>query len=135
MIQFLRSISLVFLIASALVELEPGSKLLNKESLFVISNAIVLILIFVDAITAFILALAVITLIVKLYSVKLPWSYDIDKNNSVKLVDYITPENLENAQSNRVINKGSYDKGYKGIEGVYGEDVYDAQGLEILPGL
>lgn len=131
MIQFFRSISLLFLIASALVELEPGSKLLNKETLFVISNAIVLILIFVDAITAFILALAVITLIVKMYSVKLPWSYEIDKNNSVKLVDYITPENLENAQSNLVISKVSYDKGYKGIEGVYGEDVYDAQGLEI----
>jgi hypothetical protein len=132
MIQFLRGLSLVLLILASLFEINEDSLLLKRESLFVLSTLIVLVILFVDTITGFILALAIITLIVKMYNIKLPWVND-DKN-AEKLIDYITPENLKDAQNNIVINDNQYEKEWKGIKGVYGEEVYGAQGLEILPG-
>lgn len=132
MIQFLRGLSLVLLILASLFEINEDSLLLKRESLFVLSTLIVLVILFVDAITGFILALAIITLIVKMYNIKLPWVND-DKNAEI-LIDYITPENLKDAQNNIVINDNQYEKEWKGIKGVYGEEVYGAQGLEILPG-
>lgn len=132
MIQFLRAFSLVLLILASLFEVNKDSLLLKREILFIISTSIVLIILLVDAITGFILALAVITLIVKMYNIKLPWINE-DKN-AEKLIEYITPEDLKNAQNNIVIEDNQYEKEWKGIKGVYGEDVYGAQGLEILPG-
>jgi predicted membrane protein len=132
MIQFLRVLSLLALILAAVVDYRFEAILLNKEWLYVLAVVILIFLLFVDPITGFILSLAVITIIVKMYNIKFPWS---DKNNNTEtLLEYITPEHLRDAQSNVVIDEEQFEKEWKGIQGVYGEDVYGAQGLEILPG-
>ena len=132
MIQFLRVLSLLALILAAVVDYRFEAILLNKEWLYVLAVVILIFLLFVDPITGFILSLAVITIIVKMYNIKFPWS---DKNNNTEtLLEYITPEHLRDAQSNVVIDEEHFEKEWKGIQGVYGEDVYGAQGLEILPG-
>jgi hypothetical protein len=47
---------------------------------------------------------------------------------------YITPENLKDAQDN-TFNATNVNVGMKGVKGVYGEEVYGAQGLDkIMPG-
>lgn len=132
MIQFLRVLSLLALILAAVVDYRFEAILLNKEWLYVLAVIILIFLLFVDPITGFILCLAVITIIIKMYNIKFPWS---DKNNNTEtLLEYITPEHLRDAQSNVVIDEENYEKEWKGIKGVYGEEVYGAQGLEILPG-
>jgi hypothetical protein len=132
MIQFLRVLSLLALILAAVVDYRFEAILLNKELLYVIAVGILIFLLFVDPITGFILSLAVITVIVKMYNIKFPWS---DKNNNTEtLLEYITPEHLRDAQNNVVIDEEQFEKEWKGIQGVYGESVYGAQGLEILPG-
>lgn len=132
MIQFLRVLSLLALILAAVVDYRFEAILLNKEWLYVLAVIILIFLLFVDPITGFILCLAVITIIIKMYNIKFPWS---DKNNNTEtLLEYITPEHLRDAQSNVVIDEENYEKEWKGIQGVYGEEVYGAQGLEILPG-
>jgi len=90
-------------------------------------------MLFIDAITGFILTLGLITIILKMYNLQVPWGYNNNKNDE-KMLDYITPEHLRSAQNNIIIDEENYKKEWKGIQGVYGEDVYGAQGLEILPG-
>jgi len=69
-----------------------------------------------------------VTIYIKIYDVRVPRL--IEKNvYSEDLLDYITPENLREAQSN-MVNETAYKTEYKGIQGVYGEDVYGAQGLD-----
>jgi len=132
MIQFLRVLALLILILVAVIDYRLESFLLNKEWLYAISVVILIFLLFADPITGFILGLAIITLIIKMYNIKFPWA---DKNNNTEeLLEYITPEHLRDAQSNIVIDEQDYEKEWKGIKGVYGEEVYGAQGLEILPG-
>jgi predicted membrane protein len=132
MLQFLRVVALIVLILITLVDFKFVSFMVQREWLYILSTFILLTILFVDVITGFILALAMITLIVKLYKIQLPWGYS--KQNDTKLLDYITPEHLRSAQDNVIIDEEGYKKEWKGIQGVYGEEVYGAQGLEIFPG-
>ncbi len=131
MIQFLRALAFVLLVIVALVDYKYISFLTRKETLLVLSVFTLTILLFVDAITGFILALSMITIILKMYYTKIPLVSNETVDNEVK--SFITDTHIENAQSNVVIDEHN-EKEYKGIEGVYGEEVYGAQGLEILPG-
>ena len=132
MLQFLRVVSLLILIVLSLVDFKFVSFMVQKEWLYVLSTVILIIILFVDAITGFILALGLITLILKMYNVQVPWGYNSKQDE--KMLDYITPEHLRSAQNNIIIDEENYKKEWKGIQGVYGEDVYGAQGLEIFPG-
>ena len=132
MLQFFRVLALMLLILLSLVDFKLVSFMVQREWLYILSTVILLILLFVDVVTGFILALALITLIVKMYNVHLPWGYRSPSQPA--LLDYITPEHLRSAQNNIIIDEDGYQKEWKGIKGVYGEDVYGAQGIEIFPG-
>lgn len=131
MIQFLRALAFVLLVIVALVDYKYVSFLTRKETLFVLSIFTLAVLLFIDAITGFILALSMITIILKMYYTKIPLVSKEKVDEEVN--EFITDKHIENAQSNVVIDEHN-EKEYKGIEGVYGEEVYGAQGLEILPG-
>lgn len=133
MFQFLRIVALIILIVLSLVDFKFVSFLVKKEWLYILSTLIIIIMLFIDAITGFILTLGLITIILKMYNLQVPWGYNNNKNDE-KMLDYITPEHLRSAQNNIIIDEENYKKEWKGIQGVYGEDVYGAQGLEILPG-
>ena len=133
MLQFLRALALLVLILVALVDFKFLSVLLKKEWLYVIAVVILFVLLFVDPIAGFIFGLAMVTLIVKMYNVRLPWGYTSTKKDD-DVLNFVTPDHLRNAQNNIIIEEDAYEKDYKGIEGVYGEEVYGAQGLDVFPG-
>ena len=133
MLQFLRALALLVLILVALLDFKFLSVLLKKEWLYVIAVVILFVLLFIDPIAGFIFGLAMVTLVVKMYNVRLPWGYTSTKKDD-DVLNFVTPEHLRNAQTNIIIEEDAYEKDYKGIEGVYGEDVYGAQGLDVFPG-
>jgi len=133
LIQFLRVLVLLLLIGVSLVEVKFLKFALAKEWQYIIAVAILFTLLFVDVVTGFIFAVALAIIYIRLYDIKLfnkkPYTVFDEK-----ALEFITPENLKSAQSN-VINEDVYQKEYVGIKGVYGEDVYGAQGLyEVKPG-
>ena len=133
MLQFLRALALLVLILIALLDFKFLSVLLKKEWLYIIAVVIIFVLLFIDPIAGFIFGLAMVTLIVKMYNVRLPWGYTSTKKED-DVLNFVTPEHLRNAQNNIIIEEDAYEKDYKGIEGVYGEEVYGAQGLDVFPG-
>lgn len=88
---------------------------LQKEWLWVIGSGLLIALLTIDIISAFIFLIIIIIVYLKIYN---PWS----KNKN--LTEFTTEENLKEIQSN-VVNDV---KDYKGFKGVYGEEVYSAQG-------
>jgi len=129
MLQFFRALSLVLLVAVSVIDTRKFHFVLSKEWQYIIATSILITLLFVDVITAFIFALVLATVYVKLYDLKIPM---ISKEKDVyddSLLDFITPEDLKSAQNN-VVDETANKKEYKGIEGVYGEAVYGAQGLD-----
>ena len=88
---------------------------MQKEWLWIIVSAILIALLTVDVITAFIFLLIIIIVYFKIYHT---WVEPSSKR------DFTTEENLKEIQSNIVNDVDDY----KGITGVYGEEVYSAQG-------
>lgn len=130
MIQFLRIIFLVLLIAVALIDVQYIDFALQKEWQYILSLGILFTLIFVDIVTGFIFGLIMATIYIRLYDIKLLVPSDKEKTGfREKDLDFITPLHLKKAQTN-IVSETDYDKEYKGIEGVYGEPVYGAQGLD-----
>jgi hypothetical protein len=105
LIQFLRTFLLGLLIASGLLNYNLT---IEKEWLWIIGSGILIAFLFVDIISAFIFLLIIIAIYLKVYH----------KWNEKK-------EKVESIQSN-VVDEMAPD--YKGINGVYGEEVYGAQG-------
>ena len=89
---------------------------IQKEWLWIICTAILIALLTVDVITAFIFLLIIVIVYLKIYNT---W-----KPSKRPGVEFTTEENLHEIQSN-VVNDA---EDYKGIKGVYGEEVYSAQG-------
>ncbi len=131
MIQFLRIIFLVILIFVALVDIKQIDFALEKEWQYIFSLGILFTLIFVDIVSGFIFGLILATIYVRLYDIKiLPEDQrEGRKGYHEKDLEFITPLHLKKAQSN-VVSDINYAKEYKGIEGVYGEAVYGAQGID-----
>jgi len=131
-IQFLRVVFLLVLIYVAVTEPKQLEFTLAKEWQYIIAVSILITVLFVYVVTGFIFALVLAAVYVKLYNIRLTKS-----SASVfdeKALEYITPQNLKDAQSN-VVSETAYEKEYVGIKGVYGEEVYGAQGLsELTPG-
>ena len=110
-LQFLRTVFLILLIVAGLVDYKIT---IEKEWLWIIASAILIALLTVDIITAFIFLLIIIIVYLKIYH----------KWDNKKLREFTTEKELNEIQSN-VVNDS---EDYKGITGVYGEDVYSAQG-------
>lgn len=111
MLQFLRTFFLALLIAAGLLDYKIT---IEKEWLWIISSAILIALLTVDAITAFIFLIIILVVYFKIYY----------RSPNKQLREFTTEEDLKEIQSNVVNNVDDY----KGITGVYGEDVYSAQG-------
>jgi membrane protein implicated in regulation of membrane protease activity len=113
-LQFLRTIFLGFLIMAGLLDYKIT---MQKEWLWIIVSAILIALLTVDVITAFIFLLIIVIVYLKIYHT---WVEPSKRD----FREFTTEENLSEIQSN-VVNDV---EDYKGITGVYGEDVYSAQG-------
>jgi heme/copper-type cytochrome/quinol oxidase subunit 2 len=108
--QFLRTLFLGLLIAAGLLDYKIK---LEKEQLWIIASCILIVLLLVDVITAFIFLIIVAVIYCKIYH---------SKKENVR--EFTTEENLKEIQSNVVSDV----ENYKGFKGVYGEEVYSAQG-------
>lgn len=132
-IQFFRVLLLVALIYVAIMtEPKQFEFALAKEWQYIIAVAILITVLFIDVVSGFIFALLLAAIYVKIYDIRLRKSPKSVFDE--KALDFVTPENLEEAQSN-VVSETAFEKEYIGIKGVYGEPVYGAQGLsELQPG-
>ena len=90
---------------------------IQKEWLWIIASAVLIALLAIDVITAFIFLFIIAIVYFRIYH-----SWNASKRQGT---DFTTEENLKEIQSN-VVNNDAED--YKGIKGVYGEEVYSAQG-------
>lgn len=137
---YLRILATAVLAVVCLVQEKYLKFLVRPEIQLVIATLILATLVLYDAYVGVILGIA---LIVAYYRVFLG-HFKGDKNAlnngdlrsqgpMVNLVsNYITEQNLEDAQSNKVADE---DVEIKGVAGVYGEPVYGAQGLDkTMPG-
>ena len=108
----------------------------------VLGTIVVAIILFDNVAAGFILGVAVLLMFMRVhmkkYGIKLDmWSLKPQGKYPMKsLVNpYVTPEHLEDAQNN-VFDEPNMAKEMKGIQGVYGEPVYGAQGTDnTMPGL
>lgn len=132
-IQFFRVLLLVALIyVAVMAEPKQFEFALAKEWQYIIAVAILITVLFIDVVSGFIFALLLAAIYVKIYDIRLRKSPKSVFDE--KALDFVTPENLEEAQSN-VVSETAFEKEYIGIKGVYGEPVYGAQGLsELQPG-
>lgn len=137
-------LSLAIVLAVVLIPVKYIEFIINPDIQLVFGTIIVAIILFGDAFAGLFLAIAMFVCYLRVYSTK----YGIDirevltgtrtlKNYPMEtLVNaYITPKNLEDAQTN-IVSKEAYNKEVKGIHGVYNEPVYGAQGIDAsMPGL
>lgn len=124
MLQFLRTVALILLIVVGVSDPKKITFTMKKEWLYLISVLILLTLIFVDSITAFIFTFVIIVIYIKLNDIKFPTK---NTNQNTLTFDTIAETNLSDAQTNAVISEKNKEA-YKGIKGVYGEEVYSVQG-------
>jgi len=149
-INFLRIISLLFLIFITLIDIPINKRLKDPQWQFIIAFIIILILLLVDTGIGFILALAFLIIYFKIYNKYFlsnllngiststnsandsnnSNSKDCNINNLIKL-NYISPEHLLSAQNN-IVDIKNYNTEVKGFEkGYNNENVYGAQGTDI----
>jgi len=101
----------------------------------VLGTLVVLYIILGDAIAGLLMGIAVFIMYFQGYSYKFGVSwYDVltnpgDMASQKRQQNYTTAEDLQRAQSN-VVDSTNAKIEMKGIEGVYGEEVYGAQGMD-----
>lgn len=135
-----RIIALLVIVAAAVVP-ESALEFLNSRIVqFVAAFIVVAMIIVYDVYAGILLGVALMVAYFRLHS-QLILTWDFWRSGSrnggpmANLVqDYITPEHLESAQSN-VFDASDFGIEMKGIDGVYGEPVYGAQGMDsVMPG-
>lgn len=130
MIQFLRTLALILMILIGVSDPHTIKfTIINPIWLYIISIAIFLTLLFADGVTAFIFATTLLIAYIKIYDVKFPnlvKKAEKPVKRPIDTLDHVTSEKLYDAQSN-IVDATAVDD-YKGIAGVYGEEVYGAQG-------
>jgi len=153
-------ISLVFLLASALIDINYVQFIINPDIQLLLGTIVIAIIVFFDAISGLILGLSLFVLYLRVYSKK--YNIDIrkiitnksnDSSNYIRKIitnnsndssnypmkslvsgSYVTPKDLENAQNNIVDIEG-YSKEIKGFSSPHNEPVYGAQGIDpSMPG-
>lgn len=132
-----RIFGIILILVATLV---PGSYLVvmtYPEVQLVIGSFIVLYIIGADAIGGLLMGIAVLIMYLQAYSYKfnMTW-YEMlsrtlytGKKREQFVNNYTTAADLENAQNN-IVDPMNSKVEIKGIEGVYGEEVYGAQGMD-----
>lgn len=136
-----RILALLIVIAAAVIP-EPMFEFMQSRIVqFFAAFIVVATMIVYDVYTGLLLGLALVVVYFRLNTQDiLTWGslWGNDKRTGGPMAnlvqDYITPEHLHDAQSN-VVDMNDYRIEIKGIDGVYGEPVYGAQGLDSsMPG-
>jgi hypothetical protein len=129
-------LSLIVLLLFTIAPLSIFEMFLQPELQLIVATIVVATIVLYDAYTGFILSLAAIVLYFRLYGGNLTPFDDMDDDAARKkgpmanlVTKYITPQHLQAAQSNDVQGERT-DSEIVGIQGVYGEPVYGAQGLD-----
>jgi hypothetical protein len=143
-----RILALILLFVATFVPTEMVGFMVRPEIQLLLGTVVVLYLVLKDAIAGLIAGLALLIVYFRVYADMMGVSFQevIGLNSpslqslwsmtpfSSKEVPYITPENLLSAQNN-VVDTSNYEAEMKGVRGVYGEDVYGAQGMDkTMPG-
>ncbi len=137
-----RIVSLCVLMASLVVPIDAVAFFQKREFQLIAAVLVVAITVFYDAISGLLLGLTLIVIYYRLHWKYLTFYKDTGDAATrmggpmVSLVrQYISPEHLDSAQNNIVSDKDARVE-MVGIQGVYGEDVYGAQGMyNGMPGL
>lgn len=133
--------ALLLLIAATLLPEEFLSFVIIPEVQLILGTLIVIYIVLRDPIAGLLLGVALLITYFRVYAKKFGISLkQLFKRGgntypmSSLVTDYITPQHLKDAQNN-VVDTGNFSKEIKGIQGVYGEEVYGAQGLDhSMPG-
>lgn len=143
-IDFLRIISLIFLIVITIIDIPINKRLKDPQYQFIIAFCILFILLVIDTGVGFILALSFLIIYFKIYNKffisnllnNTNKSGDTNKlgdtnNNIITKLNYVSPEHLLSAQNN-IIDIDNYNTEIKGFKkGYNNENVYGAQGIDI----
>lgn len=140
-----RIFGVIMVLLATLLPPQVFSLVTYPEVQLILGTLIAVYIIAADAIAGMLMGVAVLIMYFQVYAHSFGISvYDLIKSSyspsyhSTSLVSrYVSPEHLEKAQTN-VVDPLHYDVEVKGVEGVYGEPVYGAQGItsnkEMLPG-
>jgi hypothetical protein len=135
----LRLVALFLIILVSLINVSYLKFISTIEWQIILGTIIIAFILFGDAITGLLFGLLFLIIYLRYYMIKLNinfWETKYNKYPMKNLVtDYITEQNLKDAQNN-IVNERNHKNAYIGIQGVYGEDVYSAQGIDkIMPGI
>lgn len=100
------------------------------EVQLVLASVVVMALLFVDVLVGLALGMAILLCYARSSQMYLlpPVMTDREGGLGGVLMQYITPKHLKDAQNN-VVDDRNYSRDMVGVEGVYGERVYGAQGI------
>lgn len=133
-----RIFAVILLLVATLVPSRALQIVTVAEVQLVLGTFVVLFLLLRDPLAGLIMGGALLITYFRAYRAKygITWTpFQKDTYPMSSLVsDYITPEHLKSAQNN-VVDESNFAVELKGIQGVYGEPVYGAQGLDnTMPG-
>ena len=137
-----RILALIILFVATMVPTDMVNFVVRPEVQLLLGTLIVLYLVLKDAVAGFIAGAALLIVYFRVYAQQMGVSIQqvlgINLSSMGQLwnpvlgskqMPYITPEHLRSAQDN-VVDSSNFDAEMKGIRGVYGEDVYGAQGMD-----
>jgi hypothetical protein len=128
-----RVVALILLVGTLFVPAKHFSFLKSDTILTVLGTLGIIILVLMDTVTGTLLVLALLAMMYRIHVNELNvfgWiSSKQDKDYVITKSKFTTSEHLKRAQTN-VVDEGSFGKEIIGIEGVYGEPVYGAQGID-----
>lgn len=136
-----RIFALVILIVATLLPIKVLEFVVIPEAQLILGTLVVLYILMRDPLAGLVMGLALLITYFRVFAAKygFSWKHWMSKRKTdypmASLVtDYITPDHLRSAQNN-VVDERDYSIELKGINGVYGEEVYGAQGLDAkMPG-
>jgi hypothetical protein len=136
-------LSVIVLLYALLIDVKHTQFIINPDIQLLLGTIVIAIIVFFDAVNGLILGLSLLIIYLRVYFKKyniniseiLTGKRNLSNYPNTSLVSaYVTPENLENAQTN-VISSETYNSEIKGFTGVYNEKVYGAQGIDnSMPG-
>jgi hypothetical protein len=141
-----RIVALFVLIVATLAPIRFLGFVVIPEMQLILGTLVVLYLLIRDPLSGLLLGVALLLMYFRVFAAKYGFTWkNIIKPLSKKsahqypmvpslVSDYITPDHLRSAQNNIVDDK-DYQIEVKGIDGIYGETVYGAQGMDpTMPG-
>jgi hypothetical protein len=135
-----RILALVFLLLASIVSPAYFSFVAAPESQLILGTLVVVYIILGDPIAGLMFGVTLLLMYFRVYAAKYGVTIlQLMRPNGAYpmtslVTDYITPEHLHKAQNN-IVNDEDYAMEMKGVQGVYGEAVYGAQGTDAtMPG-